>query len=164
MSQAAVVNIGAFPAIPLQFTTDSGVAIPAANNLNVFGSGGVSTSGSGSTITITVSSLAWSTISASQALVSNQGYFCISPGGALSLSLPATSALGDMIEVTLDGANSFSIIQGAGQSIRLANTSTTSGAGGSLTTNAQGDTLRMVCQTPNLKWNVISSIGNFTIV
>ena len=42
------------PSVPLQFTTDSGVAVPALNNLNVFGGTGATTSGAGSTITIDV--------------------------------------------------------------------------------------------------------------
>lgn len=40
--------------VPTQFTEDSGVAVPVANNLNVFGGSGISTSGAGSTVTISV--------------------------------------------------------------------------------------------------------------
>jgi len=106
----------------------------------------------------------WMNISASQALVNNTGYFCVSPGGALSLSLPATSAVGDEIEVTLDGATSFTITQGAGQQIRVGNVATTAGVGGSITSTQQGDAVRMVCRTANLLWNVVSGMGNPTIV
>lgn len=166
MSQAGVNNVSATPSVPIQFTTNSGIAVPAANNLNILGAGSITTSGAGSTVTISVSGsgITWSTISASQTLAVQHGYFCISPGGALSLLLPATSVIGDIIEVTLDGATSFVITQGAGQSIRLGNLSTTAGVTGTLTTTQQGDTVYMVCQTANLKWNVLSSMGNLLLV
>lgn len=109
-------------------------------------------------------SIKWNNITASQALASGNGYFCVSPGGALSLSLPAVSAVGDTIEVALDGATSFAITQGAGQQIKMGNAATTAGVGGSLTSTQQGDTLRMVCRTANLLWVVMSSMGNLTVV
>jgi hypothetical protein len=105
----------------------------------------------------------WQTISANQTLVINTGYFCISPGGALSLALPATAIIGDIIEVTLDGSTSWTITQSAGQQIRFGNVQTTSGAGGSISSTASGDTIRIVAQTAT-KWNVISSVGNLTVV
>ncbi len=47
------------PTVPTSFTTDSGVAVPAANNLNVFGidsvvsnDNGIMTTGSGSTLNV----------------------------------------------------------------------------------------------------------------
>lgn len=107
----------------------------------------------------------WQTISANQTLVKKTGYICISPGGSLSLALPTTasSTLGDIIEVTLDGATSWTITQAVGQQIRIGNSQTTSGVGGSITTTAQGNSLRMVYQSSG-KWNVVSFIGNLTVV
>jgi hypothetical protein len=55
MSQAGIISIpGSVPSIPTSFTTDSGSAVPIANDLNVFGSGAINTSGSGKTVTISV--------------------------------------------------------------------------------------------------------------
>lgn len=122
-----------------------------------FGSGGGGGGGGGGVTS-------WVSISTSQMLAVRTGYFCVSPGGPLSLALPAVSAKGDQIEIVLDGATSFTVTQGAGQSIRLGNLATTAGVGGTLTTTQQGDTLRMVCQTANLQWNVLSSMGNPIIV
>ena len=108
--------------------------------------------------------MSWQPITASQTLVKNNGYICISPGGALSLALPSTasSTLGDLIEVTLDGATSWTITQAVGQQIRIANSQTTSGAGGSIATTASGDTIKLVYQGSG-RWNVISYIGNLTV-
>ena len=112
----------------------------------------------------TAASLAWANISASQALVNNNGYICVSPGGALSLSLPATSAVGDIIEVVLDGATSWTITQGAGQQIRYGNVQSTLGAGGSVASTAQGDALKLVCVTADLRWVATSGVGTLNVV
>ena len=162
---------GAYP--PTNTVTSDGqllIGSTAAPNIRVAtltqGSGIVITNGSGSISIATTGTppTIWTTISASQTLAVNHGYICVSPGGALSLALPATSAVGDLIEVTLDGATSFTITQGAGQSIRIGNGSTTVGAGGSLASTQQGDTIRMVCSVVNLKWNILSEMGNLTRV
>lgn len=115
------------------------------------------------TISSTTGSLTWTVISASQTLAVENGYIC-GGGGALSLALPATSAVGDIIEITLDGSTSFTITQTAGQSIKFGSGVTTTGVGGSVTSTQQGDSIRMVCSVANLRWNVLSAIGNPTIV
>lgn len=55
MSNTQVISATtATPAIPTTFTGDTGVATPAANNLNVVGGAGIETSGSGDTLTISL--------------------------------------------------------------------------------------------------------------
>ena len=55
MSQAGINNssVTVNPAIPTSFTEDVGTAVPVANNLQIKGGVGITTSGSGNTVTIT---------------------------------------------------------------------------------------------------------------
>lgn len=54
MSQAGLIDIEAsHPQIPTSFTTDAGTAIPIANNLEILGTNGVTTTGAGKTVTVT---------------------------------------------------------------------------------------------------------------
>ena len=105
----------------------------------------------------------WENINASQTLEVNHGYFCTA--NALSLALPSSSEVGDTIKVVLRGGTSWTITQGAGQQIRIGSSSTTSGAGGSLASQADGDSVNLVCQTANLIWvQEGGPQGNITIV
>lgn len=168
MSQAGIVDIASAVGVIdfLEGNMGGPVGPNASNIIFVVGSGNISVSGNPGTNTLTISTTglpAWNKISASQALVVNNGYICTG-GAILSLSLPATSTVGDIIEVTLDGSTGWTITQGAGQSIRIGNSTTTAGVGGSLSSTAQGDSIRMVCSVTDLKWNVLSSMGNPTVV
>lgn len=128
------------------------------------GTGVTITNGSGTiSIAATGGGVTWSTIGASQTLAIGNGYFCTA-GATLSLALPAVSALGDMIVISVDGSTGFTVTQGAGQSIRLGNQASTAGVGGSLSSTQQGDTIFMVCSVANLKWNIIDSMGNIIVV
>lgn len=148
------------------YTADAGSATPAANILNIVGAGGITTSGAGNTITITgsgSSGFTWNNISASQTISVNNGYFC-SGGAAIVLLLPPVSAFGDIIEIVIDGSASVQITQGAGQSIKLANTTSTPGVGGSFMSTQQGDSIRLLCKTVNLNWTALSADGSWTII
>lgn len=170
MSQAGIASMGSGGGIPVEtITGNSGGAVPpnGANNINIVGAGGVNVAGNAGTNTLTItvggSGMTWQTIAANQTLAVDNGYFCT--GGAnLSLALPAVSAVGDTITVALDGSTSWTITQGVGQQIRIANTQSTLGAGGSIASTAQGDTVELTCSVANTRWNVISSIGNITVV
>lgn len=168
MSQAGEVNIGSTPGVTDFIEGNTGGPVPpnASNIIFLLGAGNLSVAGNPGTNTLTITDTGltgWNKISSSQPLIDNMGYFCTG-GAALSLALPATSAVGDQIDVVLVGSTSWSITQGASQQIIIGNTQTTAGVGGSLTSTAQGDSVTMICLTANLVWVVIASMGNPTVV
>ena len=114
-------------------------------------------------VSVTGGGLTWKNIGISQSLENNFGYICGS-GNALSLSLPSSADVGDVIEVCLNGSTSWTVTQGAGQRIHIGNTQTTSGIGGSLASTAQGDCIKLVCDTSGTHWIVTSNIGIITVI
>ena len=103
----------------------------------------------------------WTVITLNQTAAVNNGYFC-NKAGTLALALPASSSVGDVIEVSnINTALGIQFTQAAGQQIFIGNTSTTLGALGTLTTTAVGDALKMVCSAANT-WRVVSMVGNWT--
>jgi hypothetical protein len=113
---------------------------------------------------VPVTSTAWSVITANQTAAVNNGYIC-NKAGTLALALPATAAIGSIIEVTgINTALGWQITQATGQQIFFGTSSTTSGATGTITSSATRDSIKMVCVVANTTWNIISSIGSPTIV
>lgn len=142
--------IGSTGADPVLATLSAGTGISISN-----GAGTITISGSGGGLT-------WSVITANQTAVVNNGYFC-NKAGTLALALPATSSVGDVIEVANENtALGVQFTQAAGQQILIGNTNTTLGATGTLTSSAVGDTLKIVCKVANTIWRVTSIVGNWT--
>jgi hypothetical protein len=105
----------------------------------------------------------WQEITTSPtAMLPDRGYV-VNFAGLEVLSLPLLSVVGDEIAITGKSATGWQLIQAAGQSINFGFYTTTVGTMGYLQSNAQFDSVRLVCTTANLTWNVISSIGNITI-
>jgi len=176
ITNAQVVNLA--QALPVA-SGGTGVTSTPTNGQLLIGNGtgytaATITAGSNITVTngagsITIDStggggggLTWSSITANQSAVTNEGYFVTS--NAVQVTLPAVSAVGDQFAVSLDGGTSWSVQQLAGQQIFVGNQSTTSGTGGSLTSAAQGDIITLVCRQANTQWRVTSIIGNITVV
>ena len=170
MSQAGVASIKAPSGgtVVETLTGNSGgpVSPDGSDNINLLGAGGVTVSGNAGTHTLTISvsgeGQTWNAITMSQTMAVNNSYVCISPGTNLSLALPAVCNLGDTIEVTLDGATSFTITQQTGQSIRFGQVVSTT-TSGTLASNFQGDAVTMVCTVANTRWNVINDEGTLTV-
>lgn len=168
MSQAGILNVTASnPAIPTSFDTDAGVAVPAANTLNIVGGPGITTSGAGNTVTISLSvpSVPWVIVTSADnpvLMIVNTGY--IAKGvGSVNFTLPAAAAVGDIIHV--EGyANLWTIAQNAGQRIFLGIAQTTTGVLGSLAATTISDAVTLLCVTANTEFKITSSVGNITVV
>jgi len=139
------VLVGVTGSDPVLTTLTAGAGITISN-----GPGSITI---GATLPVVVT---WKIIMASQTLASNFGYLCTG-GGNLLLTLPAAGALGDIIEVVLDGSTSWTLLTQPGQTVRYGNLL----AATSIASTNQGDTVRMVCQSA-ARWNILSSLGNLT--
>jgi len=171
-------------------TTQFGVQIGAASNglssqlltdgQLVIGSTGVApvaatlTAGTGVSITnaagsITVAAsgggLTWTVVTGvSQTLAVNNGYIA-NNAGTVAFTLPTTAAVGSIIAITgINNNTGWSIAQNAGQTIHLGIVSSTTGVGGSLASTRIRDTVYLLCVVANTDFNVVTSIGNITIV
>lgn len=124
----------------------------------------ISNSAGGVTITADGGGFSWTTVSGtSQSMVAANGYFA-NNAGLVTLTLPASAALGDTVRVQGQGAGLFKIAQNAGQTIYGAGSSTTAGVGGSLTALAQYNSIEIACMTPSSAWVILSLQGGYTIV
>lgn len=94
----------------------------------------------------------------------NTGYTSDAGASLITFTLPATSAIGDSVEINGKGSGLYTIAQAAGQQIHFGNIASTLGAGGTVTSTLQFDCIKLRCITANTIWVVVNSVGNFTIV
>lgn len=121
--------------------------LTAGDNISIVNAAG--------SITIAATGLAgfsWTVVTgASQNMLSNNGYIA-NNAGLVTLNLPATSSVGDEIDIIGKGAGGWLVQCGAGQTI-VVGSSTTSAAGSVASTNAK-DSFYMICTVANLEWTV----------
>jgi hypothetical protein len=140
------------------------IGITGGNALLTNTDGGVA-SVNGATGAITIGAApAWSVITADQTAAINSGYITNKTGTVLTLTLPTTAAVGSVIRVSGMNATGWKIAQNASGVIHFGKTDTTTGTGGSISSTLTRDAVELVCCVANNEWNVISSVGNITIV
>jgi len=105
----------------------------------------------------------WVVVTTNQTLADSTGYFA-NGVGRLTFTLPATTAVGDTYEIQAMAATGWTVAQGAGQSIVLEGLSSTVGAGGSITSTALGDWIRIVCNVANTGFVATMENGVATVV
>lgn len=149
--------------------TGGAVGPDLGGNINLIGDSPITVTGNpgGNELTISISGggYPWMVITSvgPNAMGVNEGY--ITNNVALvTMTLPATAAVGDVVRITNIGAGLFRVAQNAGQSVHFSGSTTTVGVGGSLTAIEQYDSIELICVVADTEFNVLSSIGNFTIV
>lgn len=153
--------------LSLTLTGDSGIpAQPVAGNWDIIGGTGVNTASSAGQLIINAPAIGvtWTdVIGTSQAMSANAGYTA-NNAGLVTLSLPGTCSYGNTIDICGKGTGGWSIAQNAGQTIHFNSTSTTTGAGGSLASTVQYNTVKLLCTVQDTDFTVIASEGNLTVV
>ena len=118
----------------------------------------------GGSITGVTGLFTWSVVTVNANFTVNTGVIA-NKAGLLTMTLPTTSAVGDLLSITgINTALGWKIAQNASQQIFFGTSSTTASVGGSLASVNIRDTVSLVCVVANLSWNVIYSIGNITVV
>jgi len=100
--------------------------------------------------------------SGAQAAVANNCYVA-NKSTLVTITLPATMAVGDEIIIMGLGVGGWSLAQNASQLVNFGNVASTTGTGGSIASGNQFDSLHIKCAAANTTWNVISSQGNLTV-
>lgn len=144
-----VIGVTGSTPVPATLTAGSNISI-------VNGAGSITIAASG------LAGFSWNMVTGTSAnMLSHNGYIA-NNAGLVTLNLPATSAVGDEIDVIGMGAGGWLIQAGVGQTIVLGS-STTSSAGSLASTNAK-DSLYMICTVANTQWQVASAPqGNITV-
>lgn len=105
----------------------------------------------------------WVNVTASSQVISaNNAYVC-NGSVLISFSLPVSAAIGDTFEIVGNSAGGWNITQNAGQQINVANTPSTSGTGGSVSSTNRYDTIQLVCVVANSVFNTRVFQGNLTV-
>lgn len=136
-------------------TGDTGTATPVANNIQIAGGPGITTSASGAVVTI--NSVVFTDTAATTLAVDN-GYFATAAG---NYPLPATALQGEVLVVVCDTSGAVVLDCPALNFIRIGNQITSSG--GTATSNAIGDSLTLRYRLSSLTWEAVSVIGTWTI-
>jgi hypothetical protein len=149
--------------------TTSGTASTAVwtKSIQITAGSGIAISQSGSNITISSSAFSNNFVvvsGTSQAMAVDTTYQA-NNAGLVTLTLPATAALGQEVAVTGFGVGGWTIAQNAGQNIQIGNSSSTVGVGSSVSSTNRFDGIALICTVANTTFQTISGgQGNLTIV
>ncbi len=149
-------------------TTPTNGQIPIGNGTNyvaaniIEGPGIKIVNGAG---TLEISALIWNDITATSVTMAPNNGYKTNNLSLVSLSLPATSVFGDTIEIAGFASGGWTIVQGAGQKIIIGSSSSTTGAGGSVSSLHYTASGKLVCMEDNLTWQCVGSFqGPLTII
>lgn len=110
-------------------------------------------------LSVITGGLSYNEISTNTIAQVNSGYFCV-PGAGITVTLPASPAIGDNVSIISDGPN-LTIQANTGQFIQMSN-ATSAVAGTALNTLA-GDSIHLTYRASNNTWYAQSFNGSWTV-
>lgn len=119
--------------------------------------GVISASGGGGGIT-------WNEVTGtSQTAAADNGYIA-NNSSLVTITLPATCAIGKTIRIAGKGAGMWKVAQNAGQTIYFGDQNSTSGTAGYIAARYQYDAVELLCITANTTFLVIGNVGNLDVI
>lgn len=137
---------------------------PVAANITAGTGISINNTAGGITISSTATGFVWNEVTGTSSSMAVANGYVANNVALVTLTLPATAAFGDVIKVAGKGAGLFKVGQNASQTIHFESSDTTTGTGGSLTSLNQYCALELLCITANTDFEVLSSVGSFTVV
>lgn len=108
-------------------------------------------------------SASWDVVTGTSQQAVVNGSYITNNGSLVTVTLPATAAVGSVVRVAGLGAGGWKIAQNAGQTINKSGSATTAGTGGHLDSANRYNAVTLLCVTANTTWNVIASEGSPTL-
>lgn len=105
----------------------------------------------------------WNTVTGTSQTAAVNNAYITNNAALVTVTLPTTAAVGDIVQIVGRGAGLWKIAQSSGQTIHFGNQDTTTGATGNLTALNRYDVVQVVCTIANTDFTVISSIGNINV-
>lgn len=118
----------------------------------------------GTTITASGTGVPWTEVTGTSVSAAVNNGYILNNAGLVTLTIPTTAAVGDVVRVVGKGAGGWLVAQNASEIIHFGNLDTTTGVGGSLASTHRRDVVELVCVVANTEWSVTSVIGNITVV
>lgn len=109
-----------------------------------------------------VSSFAWQPITSSRSVVAENGYIT-NNASLITLTLPASAAIGDSFRIAGMGAGGWRLSQLAGQTVHFGDKQTTIGTSGYVRSQQTFDCIEVICITVDTDWLIVSSHGNILV-
>jgi hypothetical protein len=134
----------------------AGYLTPGANITITNAAGAITISSTGG------SGFTWTLISGSPTTMTSWNGYVTNDASLATLTLPAASNFGDLIEIVGRGAGGWLIAQNAGQQIIEGNQATTTGVTGSVASTYKRNCITLRCTVANLEWQITSSQGILT--
>jgi hypothetical protein len=147
---------------PLKFTSGTNLTTPEAGAVEYDGSYFYSTNSS--TVRRTIDSYIYTEVTGTSASMVVNSVYTSNNAGLVTLTLPATAALGDTIQVDGKGAGGWQVAQNAGQTIHYASSSTTTGITGYIASTVQYQAVKLRCITANTNFVVESTSSTLSVV
>lgn len=108
--------------------------------------------------------ITWSEVTGTTQAASVNSAYIANNAALVTITLPDTAAVGDIVRVVGKGAGGWKVAQNASENINFGNVTTTTGTGGYLASTLRYDSVELVCTIANTTWTAISSVGNITYV